>query len=148
MSVVEVSMQLPASTAAVWDVVMNPERLGEWVMIHRKLVSADEGPAHAGMKMRQRIHLRGITMDIDWRLAECEPGSLAVWEGRGPARSKALTRYALKPSGRGTRFDYLNEFSAPLGPLGAVVSRALMGGIPETEARHSLERLKSVISDL
>ncbi len=34
-----------------------------------------------------------------------------------------------------------------MGPLGAVVSRALMGGIPESEARHSLEQLKTIISN-
>jgi hypothetical protein len=126
---------------------MDPHRLGDWVTIQRELVSADEGPPRVGYRMSQRLHVRGITMEIDWVLSECIPGELAVWDGRGPARSKAHTRYALKPFRHGTRFDYLNEFTAPLGPLGAVVSRALMGGIPESEARHSLERLKRIIGD-
>jgi hypothetical protein len=146
-SVVEVTMQLPAPPQEVWDLVMDPQRLADWVTIHRELVSADDGPPRLGYKMSQRIHLRGITMQIDWTLSECVPGELAVWEGRGPARSKARTRYALKPFRSGTRFDYLNEFTAPMGPLGAVVSRALMGGIPESEARHSLEQLKTIISN-
>ena len=67
----------------------------------------------------------------------------AVWEGSGPARSRAHTEYSLGPEGDGTRFDYRNEFRAPLGPLGAIVSRALVGGMPEREATRTLERLRT-----
>jgi len=45
----------------------------------------------------------------------------------------------------GTAFAYRNDFKAPLGPLGAVASRALVGGIPEREANRSLARLKELI---
>jgi len=43
----------------------------------------------------------------------------------------------------GTRFDYRNEFRSPLGPIGTLVSRALVGGMPEREARRTLERLRA-----
>ena len=58
----------------------------------------------------------------------------------GPARSRARTEYVLSAEGDGTRFDYRNEFHAPLGPVGAIVSRALVGGMPEREAKRTLER--------
>jgi hypothetical protein len=45
----------------------------------------------------------------------------------------------------GTRFDYRNEFRAPLGPVGAILSRALVGGIPEREAKRTLERLRAYL---
>ena len=80
--------------------------------------------------MEQAIHLRGVTLDVHWQLVECEPPLRAVWEGRGPARSRAHTEYLLSRNGGGTQFDYHNEFRAPLGPVGALVSRALVGGIP------------------
>jgi hypothetical protein len=67
------------------------------------------------------------------------------WEGRGPARSHASTEYRLTPHNGGTRFDYRNELKAPLGPLGALASRALVGGVPEKEATASLERLKALL---
>jgi hypothetical protein len=44
-----------------------------------------------------------------------------------------------------TRFDYRNEFRPPLGPIGALVSRALVGGMPEREAKRTLERLRSYV---
>jgi len=122
--------------------VMDPATLGEWVTIHRKLLHADDGPPCVGFTMDQRIHLRGVSLEVHWELAECRPGELAVWEGRGPARSHARSEYVLRPDDGGTRFDYRNEFRPPLGPLGALVSRALVGGMPEREARRTLDRLR------
>jgi len=86
-------------------------------------------------------------VDVHWRLVECRPQRLAVWEGRGPARSRARSEYILRPDDGGTRFDYRNEFRAPLGPVGAVVSRALVGGIPVREANRTLHLLRSHLEE-
>ena len=122
--------------------VMDPHRLSEWVTIHRKLVHADEGKPHVGYTMDQQIHMRGVSLDVHWTLVACQPAELAVWEGRGPARSHARSEYILTAEDGGTRFDYRNEFRPPLGPVGALVSRALVGGMPEREAQRTLERLR------
>ena len=79
------------------------------------------------------------------RSSSAVPGALAVWEGRGPAHSRAHTEYALTGDDGITRFDYRNDFHPPLGPLGAIVSRALVGGMPEREARRTLERLRAYV---
>lgn len=146
MSTVSVSAYISASPRRVWETVMDPTRLGEWVTIHRGLHHADSGPPCVGYEMDQQLHLRGVNVDVHWRLHKCDPYRLAVWEGRGPARSRARTEYALRPEREGTRFDYRNEFHAPLGPIGAIASRALVGGIPEREAKRTLERLDELLS--
>ena len=146
MSTVSVSTHIAASPEEVWNTVMDPQRLGDWVTIHRSLPHADGGAPRVGYEMDQQIHLRGVNLEVHWRLVECEPNRLAVWEGRGPARSRARTEYALRPEPDGTRFDYRNEFRPPLGPLGAIASRALVGGIPEREARRTLERLCDLLA--
>jgi uncharacterized protein YndB with AHSA1/START domain len=143
MSVVEASIQIAAPPAEVWKLIMDPSRLGEWVTIHRRLVHADEGPARVGYTMDQQIHMRGVSLEVHWMLVECRPGERAVWEGRGPARSHAHSEYILSEQDGGTRFDYRNEFRPPLGPVGALVSRALVGGMPEREAMRTLERLRA-----
>ncbi len=51
----------------------------------------------------------------------------------GPLSRAHRVRAAARDDG-GTRFDYRNEFHAPFGPFGAIVSRALVGGMPEREA--------------
>ncbi len=147
MSVVSFSAHIDAPPEEVWKTVMDPHRLGEWVTIHRALRSADGGPPKVGYKMEQQVHLRGVSLDIHWRLMQCEPCRLAVWEGRGPARSRAHTEYVLHAEGDGTHFDYRNEFRPPLGPVGAFASRALVGGMPEREARRTIERLRELLED-
>jgi carbon monoxide dehydrogenase subunit G len=145
MSQVTASISIDAPPERVWEVAMNPSCLKEWVTIHRALLQSDTGTPRVGYRMNQRIHLRGVTLEVHWELVECTPCKQAVWEGRGPARSRAHTEYLLKRDGEGTRFDYRNEFRAPLGPVGALVSRALVGGIPLREANRSLAQLKSQI---
>jgi uncharacterized protein YndB with AHSA1/START domain len=146
MSTVTASIEIAAPPSRVWEVAMDPARLGEWVTIHRRLHDSDPGVARTGFCMDQQIHLRGVNLDVHWRLVQCEPDRVAVWDGRGPARSRAHTEYRLsETTGGGTRFDYRNEFQPPLGPLGAFASRALVGGLPEREARRTLERLKSIL---
>lgn len=145
MSEVTASIRIAAPPQRVWDTVMDPDCLRTWVTIHRSLLRADSGAPKVGFEMDQRINLRGVTIEVHWRLAECDPCHRAVWDGRGPARSRARTEYLLSDEDGSTRFDYRNEFHAPLGPLGAVVSRALVGGIPLREANRSLDRLKGQI---
>lgn len=142
MSTVTASIEVAAPPAVVWGVVMDPTRLGDWVTIHRKLRDYDDGPPRVGYRMDQQIHLRGVSVDVHWTLVECEHATRAVWDGRGPARSRARTEYRLRPiEGGHTHFDYRNEFHAPLGPLGALAGRALVGGMPEREATNTLNRL-------
>ena len=148
MSVVDTETLIAASPKAVWDVVMDPNRLGEWVTIHRGVRDISDGRPHVGFEMNQTIHLRGVNFHVRWELTECDVPHRALWEGRGPARSKAHIEYLLNPENGGTRFHYRNEFRPPLGPLGAAASRALVGGISEREARRSLERLKALLESM
>jgi uncharacterized protein YndB with AHSA1/START domain len=145
MSVVTASIDLAATPEQVWQVVMDPNCLDNWVTIHRRLVHADGGPLRVGYAMDQQIHLRGVSLEVHWKLVEYEAQAKAVWAGRGPARSRARTEYVLSPERDGTHFDYRNEFHPPLGPVGALAGRALVGGIPEREAKRSLELLRAYL---
>jgi carbon monoxide dehydrogenase subunit G len=84
MSLVTVSTRIAAPREDVWAMVMDPYRLGDWVTIHRKLVHADGGAPRVGYTMDQQIHLRGVSLEVHWKLVECDPCARAVWEGRGP----------------------------------------------------------------
>ena len=68
---------------------MDPAQLGKWVTIHRRILHADDPPPKVGYKMEQQIHLRGVSLHVRWTLVECLPAKRAVWQGRGPARSRA-----------------------------------------------------------
>jgi uncharacterized protein YndB with AHSA1/START domain len=143
MNLVTASITIAVPPAEVWETIMDPKRLGEWVTIHRRLLRAETGAPRVGYEMDQQIHMRGVNLEVHWRLVECRNAECAVWEGRGPARSRAHTEYILTPEKGGTRFDYRNEFRPPLGGVGAIVGRALVGGMPEREANRSLDRLRA-----
>jgi carbon monoxide dehydrogenase subunit G len=139
-SEVSTSIDIDAPVDDVWRTVMDPTRLGEWVTIHRRLLS------HSDDEMEQVLCLRGANFKVKWHLADSEAPRHARWSGRGPARSHAETEYRLADNGNGgTRFDYRNEFKAPLGPLGAIASHAIVGGLPAKEADASLRKLKALM---
>src|SRR4051812_41508200 len=120
-------IEIDARPEAVWKLIMDPARFGEWGTIHRKVNSADPGPRREGMKMEQTLCLRGANFKVKWELEECSEGSRAVWEGQGPVKSHARTEYDLAPNGNGgTKFHYVNEFKAPGGLVGATASRVLV----------------------
>ena len=145
MSEVITSITIDAPPEQVWDVIMDPRRLGDWVTIHRRLIHGPTGAARAGDEMEQTLHVRGVNFHVHWELTSCEAPTHAIWKGRGPARSHAETEYRLTAIDGGTRFAYRTEFKAPLGPLGAVASRALVGGLPEREAKESLRNRKALV---
>src|SRR3954454_10681589 len=142
MDAVEVEVHIDAKPQDVWDYAMDPAGTTEWVTIVRRVEHADGGPLEVGYRMDQRLCLRGVPFTVKWELVEVDAPRYARWEGRGPARSKAVIEDRVEPEGDGTRFRYRNEFHTPFGALGALASKALTGGVPRREACASLERLK------
>ncbi|MEA2229478.1 MAG: hypothetical protein QOF04_3108 [Solirubrobacteraceae bacterium] len=148
MSEVQTSIDIAAPPEEVWALAMDPERLEDWVTIHRRLDDHSDGRVRAGYEMEQTLCLRGVNFKVHWELVRCDEPRHAEWHGRGPARSHAETEYTLAPNGKGgTRFSYRNEFRAPLGPLGAMASRTIVGALPDREADASLQRLKTLVEN-
>jgi uncharacterized protein YndB with AHSA1/START domain len=146
MSVVHVSTQIDAPPQAVFDLVMDPRRLGDWVTIHRSVSNLSADPTAPGAKMDQTLHMRGVSFKVHWTLVNVQAPFRAEWQGRGPAHSRAAIVYSLKGEPGGpTTFDYLNDFGAPGGMLGSVASRVLVGHASEREAHNSLQRLKALM---
>lgn len=146
MSTVKINIEIDAPIERVWETVMDPERLGEWVTIHRSVSNVSSKPLEKGATMDQSMHMRGVTFKVHWTLDQVNSPNLAVWEGRGPAHSSAEIRYELTDNGNGgTVFDYYNEFKPPGGVLGSMASRVVVGAASEREARKTLERLKSLL---
>lgn len=148
MSGVEVTIEINAPVQRVWDTVMDPDRLGDWVTIHRSVSNVSANPLAPGATMDQGMHMRGVTFHVHWTLDEVNPPNVAVWEGRGPAHSSAHIRYDLvETDDGGTLFSYHNEFRPPGGVLGSIASRVVVGAASEREARKTLERLKTLLEN-
>jgi uncharacterized membrane protein len=146
MSTVEDQIEIDTPIERVWETIMDPARLGDWVTIHKSVENFPRPPLRTGATMDQSMSVRGLTFRVHWRLAELDPPHHARWEGEGPAHSVALIRYDLSGGKSGaTTFRYTNEFRPPGGRLGSVAGRFIVGATSEREARNSLLRLKSLL---
>ena len=147
MTGVSASIEIAAPPQAIWDVIMDPRRFPDWVTIHRKLGRIDGGELRKGFRVEQTLCLHHANFKVKWELTECEEPRHAVWEGRGPAGSRALIVDHLTPldGGRRTRFDYRNDYANPGGFLGRIAGRMLVAGVAEREANQSLRRLKAIV---
>ncbi len=145
MSVVVASIDIAAPIEDVWNAIMDPHRMARWVTIVDSIDYVDPGPIRPGFRMDQTLHLRGMGFKVRWRLEDLREPTYARWVGTGPARSTAVTEDRLTEHDGHTRVDYHNEFRTPFGPLGAAASKVIVGGIPDKEARASLQRLKDML---
>jgi carbon monoxide dehydrogenase subunit G len=146
MSSVHVKIEIDAPPQRVWETVMDPRRLKDWVTIHRSVRNVSDNQMTNGSSMDQVLHMRGVSFRVHWTLSQVHAPSHAEWEGRGPAHSHARIRYELSGNADGpTLFEYINEFEVPGGRLGNVASRVIVGAASEREAKSSLERLKALV---
>jgi uncharacterized protein YndB with AHSA1/START domain len=142
---VSVEIEIAATPDAVYETMMDPGRLREWVTIHRGLAEAPEPPLADGDSFEQELSLAGRSFRVRWRVTRADPPAAADWDGRGPAGSKARVAYRLEPSGDATQVRYENEFHFPAGFLGKAAGRLLVRSPAKREAKRSLERLKELL---
>jgi carbon monoxide dehydrogenase subunit G len=141
---VERSVDIAAPPQRVYDVVMNPSRLGEWVTIHHHLEGSPPVRLEQGSLLTQYLKLAGRRFKVRWRVVENDPCRRVVWEGRGPVASHARVVYGFADNGGGTRFSYTNEYVLPGGPLGRLAGRTL-ARVTARELDGSLQRMRSLV---
>lgn len=150
-------IEIAATPDAVWEIVMDPHRLGDWVSTHHALGDGAPRELSAGSSFNQTLKLSGARFEVEWTVVECERPRHVVWEGDGPKGSSARVRYGLEPVGVGaggggearggeaTRFSYGNEFELPGGALGRLAGRTIGSATAKREAERSLANLKRLI---
>ena len=141
---VERTTRIAATPRELYDVVMDPRRLGDWVTIHHHLEGSPRTPLQKGSELTQCLRLAGRTIKVHWRVVENAPCEHVVWEGRGPFASHARVEYRFDSNEGGTNFSYVNEYDLPGGPLGRVAGRAV-SRVTQKEVDGSLQRLKQLV---
>jgi uncharacterized protein YndB with AHSA1/START domain len=142
---VERTIEIEAPPERVYDLVMDPRRLGDWVTIHAGLKEAPGGDLRKGSELVQSLTLAGRRFDVHWEVVQAEKPKRVVWEGRGPVHSRAKVVYDLDTDGDGkTCFSYMNEYSMPGGPLGRIAAGVLRR-TAERESERTLEELKRIV---
>jgi uncharacterized membrane protein len=146
MSTVHAHIEIDAPMQRVWETVLDPHHLKDWVTIHKSVRDVSDSPLRKGSTMEQVLQIRGVSFHVHWTLTELRAPQRAEWEGQGPAHSVARIRYELSGGDDGrTQFAYTNEFMPPGGRLGNVASRFIVGATSQREANNSLARLKALL---
>lgn len=139
------TIMIEAEPQRVWETVMDPNLLGEWVSLHDSVSDAGPGTVSAGDSFTQKLRLAGKSFKVRWEVVEAKAPRLARWSGDGPAGSSATVTYELSPQDGGTCFDYCNEFALPGGVLGKAAGGMLSAAPGSREAKRSLARLKELL---
>ncbi|MBA3420994.1 MAG: SRPBCC family protein [Thermoleophilaceae bacterium] len=137
---IERQVDLAVEPDEVYRLLMDPDRLGEWVTIHAGFQTAPDR-LEQGSEMVQKLKVAGQRFTVNWKVTQDDRPSRVVWEGRGPAWTKARVVYAIEDRGGTTRFSYLNEYQLPGGAAGRIAGRAVAAAASR-EVERSLDRLK------
>ena len=141
---VERTVQIAAPPERVYDVIMDPRRLEDWVTIHDELEDAPSAALKKGSKLTQSLKLAGQRFRVRWTVVENDPRKKVVWEGKGPVGSTARVEYHFARNGAGTRFSYLNEYELPGGVFGRLAGRTV-ARVTGRELDGSLQRLRLLV---
>lgn len=141
---VERTTHIAAPPQAVYDIVMDPRRLEDWVTIHQHIEGSPPSPLEIGSTLTQCLKLAGTKFNVHWRVVENDPCQRVVWEGRGPVASHARVEYRFDSNDGGTEFSYVNEYDLPGGPLGRFAGRAV-SRVTQKELDGSLQRLRQLV---
>jgi carbon monoxide dehydrogenase subunit G len=141
----ERTIEIDASPEEVYDVLTDPQCLGEWVTIQEKLLEAPDTPLEEGDCIVQQMKVVHRKFKVSWDVEVADRPSKVRWSGKGPMGSKARATYELSSNGDGgTRFHYTNEYDLPGGPIGKLVGRAMTSASGK-EADATLKRLKEFV---
>jgi carbon monoxide dehydrogenase subunit G len=141
---IERTIEIGAPPERVYDVVMDPSHLEDWVTIHDHLEEAPEGQLESGSELTQCLRLAGRKFNVRWTVVENDACRRVVWDGKGPVHSHARVVYEFEPNGEGTRFSYTNEYDLPGGLLGRMAGGAVRR-VTGKEVDATLERLKKML---
>jgi carbon monoxide dehydrogenase subunit G len=141
---VERETHIAAPPRKVYEVVMDPRRLNDWVSLHEELEEAPDGQLQKGSKLTQRLKLAGRGFTVHWTVVEDKPCESVTWEGKGPAHSRASVGYEFREEDGGTNFVYVNEYHLPGGPLGAMAGPAVKR-VTRKEVDKTLNNLKKLL---
>lgn len=138
------STEIAASREAVWEVISDLSRLGEWATIHRGIEGDPPTSVEEGAEFTQQISVAGQDFDVDWTAEEVSPPSRMVWHGEGPMGTSARSTYELSEAGENVEFRYSTEFEPPGGKVGEVAAAAVQSRSQEA-SDESLKRLKRLV---
>ncbi|MFE0427512.1 SRPBCC family protein [Streptomyces sp. NPDC058953] len=131
MAEVSAEARIEAPADRVWARLTDYSSYGRWNVTHTGFPEGGPVSLGAGVTYRENMKLMGFPAEVNWTVAEFEPGRLLGVRGQGPMGVSVGNRYTLTPDGSATVVRIEGEFT------GAAVS--LMSGKLKDSATAALE---------
>ena len=117
----EVSIDIAADPARVWEIYADVERWPEWTASVTSVELLDPGPLRVGSRARIRQPRLPTTV---WAVTELDEGRSFSWEATGPG-VQTIGTHLVEPAGLGARATARLEQRGPLGGLLGRLTRRL-----------------------
>ena len=132
----DTAVEIHAPPDRVWSVMRDVERWPEWTPSVRAITRLEGGPFDVGSRARVR---QPKLLPTVWRVTELEEGRGFTWVTRS-AGVRVKARHYVEPTAQGTRATLSLDFSGPLAPLVARLTRGLTERYLALEARGLKQR--------
>jgi carbon monoxide dehydrogenase subunit G len=104
-------IELPVDPTAVWVVLSDPHRLGDWLTNHLGFSGDVPTDANEGADYVEKVRVLGMPNEVRWVVTVVEEERRIVQEGKGPMGIAIRGEYTLEPEGEGTRLVLSQSFS-------------------------------------
>ena len=145
MALYRATHHIPASPARVWEALCDWEATEDWMVPPTTVEVMGEQREGVGTRIRAVSTVLKVLRLIDhmvvtnW-IAEREIRTRHVgWMVRGDGI------FRMHPEGEGTRFEWIEDFAFPLGPVGEIVG-TLLRPFGEWFLRRSCARLEAYVA--
>ena len=144
---IERDIELEVPPEDVYEAVMDPRHLEDWVTIHEGFQEEPPERLDQGATLVQQLKVAGRGFTVRWTVTEADHPSVVRWEGKGPMGTKARVEYRFTEDGGGrTHFTYINDYALPGGPAGKVAGMAVSRAAGR-EVDRSLQRLRNLLEE-
>jgi uncharacterized protein YndB with AHSA1/START domain len=135
-----VAAYIKASPERVWELLADWEASAQWMVDATSVVVLGEQREGVGTRVRAVTRIAGIALTDVMTVTGWDPGRrLEVFHEGRPIHGVAW--FALTPHEDGTRFEWVEDLTPPLGRLGEIGGRVLRAPI-EAVLRKSLMKLR------
>ena len=133
------TIDIQAPPHVVWTVIRDIERWSEWTPTVTSIRTLDSGPLAVGTRPLVR---QPKLLPAQWRVTEIEDGRSFTWITRAPG-VLVTARHWVEAAAGGSRATLSLDFSGPLGPIVAHLTRGLNSRYLALEAQGLKQRAET-----
>ena len=145
MAHIEKSVIINVPPQKVFDYLVNPATMHEWISGLIESKDLPEGPVTIGTAWTQVIRVAGRNAEMLRRVTEYEPPSKFVCDGTIPGGGTATIISTCEPVEEKTKFTFIMDYTIPGSIFGKLADKLLFEKILDRDASHNAVTLKTIL---